>query len=280
MAKRHENHKIGSLGELHIARMFEELGYACSAISPDYGEDFFVFGESNGIIEPFKIFVQVRASSQADRRPSAWTEYEDPLTVRNWVLGNELVILVRHNFTTVTTRYCVPEEDILYWEIDPRRRVPLRCLHEFNSATVEELIWRARIRHYDRIVRITQPNEFEKSTWKDIPQFRLFVLELLFRLGFIDRRTGALVDEVYTLQFSLTMEMLQNHEDSPDMSAVEKARYAACCLIVLTRLKKVSGCPVGLSPFLLDKCAVLLTQLARHRRNEVLASQIATTEQP
>lgn len=37
MAKRHENHKVGSLGELHIARMFEELGYACSAISPDYG---------------------------------------------------------------------------------------------------------------------------------------------------------------------------------------------------------------------------------------------------
>jgi hypothetical protein len=108
----------------------------------------------------------------------------------------------------------------------------------------------------------------------------LFVLELLSRLCFIDRRTGALVDEIYTLQFSLTVGMLQDYEDSPNVSALEKARYAACSLIVLTRLQKVSGCPVGLSAFLLDQCAALIVQLVRHRRDEVLASHTATTEQP
>lgn len=44
----------------------------------------------------------------------------------------------------------------------------------------------ARIRHYDRILQITQP----KSTWQDVPHFRLFVLEFLSRLSFLDQGSG------------------------------------------------------------------------------------------
>ena len=73
MAIRHPNHGLGSRAELRIMTIFEELGYACSKITPDYGEDFFVFGESGGIIEPFKLFVQVKSSAQVDQVPSDWT---------------------------------------------------------------------------------------------------------------------------------------------------------------------------------------------------------------
>ena len=274
MAIRHPNHGLGSRAELRIMTIFEELGYACSKITPDYGEDFFVFGESDGIIEPFKLFVQVKSSAQVDQVPSDWTEYEDPLTVRNWVLANELMILVRHNHTSGETRYCVPEDDIVYWEIDPHEKVPLHCSTQFDADAARTLIWRARIRHYDRIVRITQPNHFEKSTWRDVPHFRLFVREFLSRLSFLDHGSGHLADDVFTLQLPLTLHMLQEeqYEDSPDMTALEKARYSACVLLVLTRLQKVSGCTVGLMPFFLDQCACLLVQLIHHRIDHELAS--------
>ncbi len=39
MAIRHPNHGLGSRAELRIMTIFEELGYACSKITPDYGED-------------------------------------------------------------------------------------------------------------------------------------------------------------------------------------------------------------------------------------------------
>jgi hypothetical protein len=96
-------------------------------------------------------------------------------------------------------------------------------------------------------VRITRPNHLEKSTWRDVPQFRLFVLEFLSSLSFIDHGSGHLADNVFTLQLPLTLHMLEHEqfEDLPDMTALEKARYSACVMLVLTRLQKVSGCPVG-----------------------------------
>lgn len=51
MAKRDNNHKTGSKGEWWARGTFENEGYACSAIDPDYGEDFFVFYESDGIMD-------------------------------------------------------------------------------------------------------------------------------------------------------------------------------------------------------------------------------------
>lgn len=273
MAKRDRNHKIGSRGEWWARGVFEDEGYACSSIDPDYGEDFFVFGESDGIIEPFKIFVQVKSSEQTDVYPSHWTVYEDPLTVRNWVLGNELVVLLRYNLSSKEAKYCIPEDDIHYWDIAPDKDVALNCSETFGQEQARELIWRARIRHYDRLARLTQPNHFEDLTWNDIPQVRLFILEFLSRLGFLDASGEYLTDEAYNTQLPLTLHLARDFEDSEDMSALQKGRYAACCLLVLTQLKGVSGHEIGLAKFFLDQCARLLMQLIKHRTETELARQ-------
>jgi hypothetical protein len=246
-------------------KVFEDLGYACTRITPDYGEDFFVHGEDSGVIEPFRIFVQVRASEQVDVHESDWTEYEDPWTVRKWVLGNELVVLVRHNFTSGVTRYCIPEESIVYWDIDPSKNVPVHCSLVFDPSVADELIWRARIRHYDRIVRITQPNAFEDLNWNEVPQFRLFALEFLTRLSLLDPTGSYLADEFYAKQLPLTLHLIEDCSDSEDMTAYQKAKYAACSLLILTRLREVCGFEIGLAPFFLDQCACVLVQLVRHR---------------
>ena len=57
------------------------------------------------------------------------------------------------------------------------------------------------------------------------------------------------------------------------MTALERARYSACVMLVLTRLKKVSGCTVGLTPFFLDQCACFLLQLIYHRIELELAAR-------
>ena len=53
MARNEKSQKIGRRGELDIRRMFEEEGFATAQINPDFGEDFFVFGEDESYIEPF-----------------------------------------------------------------------------------------------------------------------------------------------------------------------------------------------------------------------------------
>lgn len=278
MAKRDKNHKIGSRGEWWVRGVFEEEGFACSAIDPDYGEDFFVFGESRDIIEPFKIFVQVKTSEKTDTIPSDWTVYEDPLTVRNWVLGNDMVILVRYNLISREARYCVPEEDVIYWDITLDKPVALKCTEPFGREAASELIWCARIRHYDRLARLTQTNHFEDRTWNEVPQYRLFIFEFLVRLGFLDDSEGLVTDEIYISQFLLTLHMASDCEDSVDMTAFEKGRYAACLLLVLVRLRKVSGHEIGLAPFFLDQCACLLVQLILLRTEKELERQLESTE--
>ena len=48
---------------------------------------------------------------------------------------------------------------------------------ELTPNAIEEIMWKARIRYYDRLVRVTMPNEFEKS--KDVVEYKLFILELI-----------------------------------------------------------------------------------------------------
>ncbi|CAH1043798.1 DUF4365 domain-containing protein [Halomonas sp. TD01] len=267
MAKRTNNHKLGDLGELKVRMIFSEAGFAISEMSKDYGEDFFVFGEDAGVIEPFRIYVQVKTSEKNDQHKSDWTIYEDCLTVRNWIIGNDLTILVRHNKKSGEYKFCVPEDEVEYWNLPfiKDSDIAINCNENFDAEAAKKLMWMARIRHYDRIVKITQPNEMGEDTWNDIPKYRLFCLELLVRLKLMDPVNLHLNNETYLKLANIAGEMIDDHEDSEDMSAVEKSRYAASFLLVVDQLEKVSGYSVGMSQFLLDSCACLLVQLMFHR---------------
>lgn len=267
MAYRPIQHKIGNSGEKKLQSLINDLGFATSEISPDYGEDFFIFGEDNGLIEPFKIYVQVKTSDNYDKHASDWTIYEDPLTVRNWVIGNDFTVLVRYNRISQSIKYCIPEDDVNYWDIpvEDNTNVPLHCSTTWEDQSIHEIMWKARIRHYDRMFRITQPNNFEDIQWNEIHQFKLFCFEFLTRLGFIDEKEVYLKDDIYTVQLRLTIEMLEDYEDSDDMSAFDKSRYAACVLIILVELQKRSGVKVGMRPYFVDGCASLLVQFIHAR---------------
>jgi hypothetical protein len=269
MALRTKQHKIGSSGELALRSKIEELGFATSSIDPDYGEDFFVFGEDNGVIEPFKIYVQAKTSEKDDLNKSDWTIYEDALTVRNWVLGNDSTVLVRYNKKDGIFKYCIPEDQVTYWDLplDRSKEVALHCSDTLDDDAILRLMWHARIRHYERIVKITQPNNFEDFFWKDIPQFRLFCLEFLTRLGLMDENEPHLSDYAYTAQLPLKLKLIEECEfaSSDDMTILEKGTYSACMLLILNALREKSGHDIGLPAFFLDCCACLMVQLVRHR---------------
>ncbi|HDY8002492.1 TPA: hypothetical protein RQK74_004458 [Vibrio vulnificus] len=269
MAKRTSNHKLGDLGELKVRMMFSEAGFAVSDMSKDYGEDFFVFGEDSGVIEPFRIYVQVKASENDDQYKSDWTIYEDYLTVRNWVIGNDLTVLVRYNKKSGEYKFCIPEDEVEYWNLPfvQGGDVAINCNETFDIEATKKLMWIARIRHYDRIIKFTQPNEMGEDAWNDVPKYRLFCFELLVRLKIMDPVNPHLDNDIYLKLVHMAEEMVNDYEDSEDMSAIEKSRYAASLLLVVCQLEKVSGYSVGMSKFLLDSCACLLVQLMFHRED-------------
>lgn len=269
MALRPIQHKIGSSGELSLRSKIEGLGFATSKIDPDYGEDFFIFGEDNGVIEPFRIYVQAKTSEKDDQYKSDWTIYEDALTVRNWVLGNDFTVLVRYNKKDNVFKYCIPEEEVTYWDLplDRSKDAALNCSEILDDDAISKLMWKARIRHYERIIKITQPNDFEDISWKDIPQFRLFCFEFLIRLGLMDENEPHLSDFAYTAQLPLKLKLIEfcEFESSEDMTILEKGTYSACMMLILNALQEKSGHDIGLPTFFLDCCACLMVQLVDHR---------------
>ncbi len=260
MAKRSENHKLGDLGEQKVRLVFAEAGFAVSEISPDYGEGFFVFGEDKGVIEPFKIYVQVKASGKEDKYISDWTIYEDCLTVRNWIMENSLTVIIRYNERSGVYKYCIPEDEIEYWEIpfSEGGNVAIKCSENFDIDAARKLMWIARIRHYDRVVKITQPNEIDANVWDGMPKYQLFCFELLVRLKLIDSCDLRLRDEVYAKLLSMSEWLVEEYEDSDDMSAKDKSIYASCSLLIINRLEDISGCKIGMTRYLLDSCACLV----------------------
>lgn len=134
MAKNSKSQKIGRRGETAIWQVFEDLGYVCNKIADDCGEDFFVYGEDSSVIEPFKIFIQSKASEAFDKSPSDWTEYCDPFTVRNWILSNEMTVVIRVNLISHEIRYAVPENECEYWEINYEKNFPVQLLGSVRNS--------------------------------------------------------------------------------------------------------------------------------------------------
>lgn len=260
MAKNTKSQKIGRRGETTAWKIFEDLGYVCNDIPNDFGEDFFVLGEQDEIIEPFKIFIQVKASEEYEKNPSDWTEYCDPFTVRNWILSNELTVVIRTNLRSDESRYHVPEDECEYWTIDYTKNVPIRLETKFDHVAAQHLIWMARIRHYDRLVKLTVPNKFEAHYFEEIPRYRLFVLELLSRLNIID--ASGILDPAFLACYKEIFEdtATQIEEDAPDMTRHELIRYATCFQTIPLALYGVSKMKVGISPTLTDHCACVLVQ--------------------
>jgi len=237
------------------------LGYICNNITEDFGEDFFVYGEDDGIVEPFKIFVQAKGSKAWDRIPSDWTEYCDPFTVRNWILSNELTIVVRTNLRSGEARYAIPEDECEYWSIDYKTPFPVQLLTTFDDEAAERLIWVARIRHYDRLFRITVPNPFEVSQFQDVPRFRTFLLEFLVRLR-IFSGLPCFTEEFRSLYFHLFEEHKKTLSvpATSDMTEHERIRYATCFTAILLAIEMRSGLQLEVRPYFLDQLACLLVQ--------------------
>jgi hypothetical protein len=259
MAYRPQQHQTGDKAQEETLRAFVEHGFACNPIQNDYGEDFFVttHEETSNIVEPFRLFVQSKGTET--HNPTRWTEYVDALTVRNWVLGNELVIVIKRDLLTGEARFCIPEEDYEYFDLheflfkgSAPKRVPLNCCTPFDRNTPIQLLWRARLRHYERLIRMCLP---DNQQWRELPKAQLFSYELLSRLGMVEGDllpTRAFKDHYAAMP-------VQKFESEPGMSAAERDRFAKCCQIIIDRLAELAS-GYKLSKPCLEQLAIAMTR--------------------
>ncbi|KRA65316.1 hypothetical protein [Rhizobium sp. Root651] len=230
MAERTREHIIGDRGELRNMLTFAESGYASNKLEKDYGEDFFVVTHAagGGTVEPFRIFVQSKATDPATGVAARWTEYVDPLTVRNWLLGNEMVVVIKRDLRTNSARYCIPEEVYRYEDVheclfagETRKEFPITCDTNFTEETPDKLVWRARVRHYDRIIRLALPDD----EFRGRPAAEIYAMELALRLGLLDAHDQI---SIASLEHLNRLSNLEGDVKIPELTEDEKHDFIAC----------------------------------------------------
>jgi len=197
---------------------------------------------------------------------SDWTVYDiNTETIRNWIIANDMTIVIRYNLHDEKAYYCVPEDNLNYWDLeDIEKNTVLQCDIPFNKQEIEKIMWQARVRHYDRLVRLTMPNDFENNNWQGIPQFKLFIHKFLYRIKLVNE-DFSISDELFVKQSAMKAFLYNDmeFEDSEDMLAIDKALYASCTLMILGALEEHSGVKVGMKKFLVDQSSIVLFQLIK-----------------
>lgn len=261
MALRPREHIIGDRAEADVVAAFEYSGFACNEIRKDYGEDFFVVTheDTSGIVEPFRIFIQVKGTDPTRQENLRWTEYVDALTVRNWVLANEMVVVVKKHLESGEARYCIPEERIEYLDIvdqvranGPRAQMPVRCELPFTVSTPRELVKRARIRHYERLVCLCLPND---TVYRDLSRADMFAIEFMGRIGLLGNGEAT---EATVMRYRI-ITPAENYEDEPNMSANEKRAFEKSFRIVVDCIAEHSENQIVAVAFV-EHCAVILAR--------------------
>ena len=263
MSRRTREHIIGDRGEARTQLAFIDSGFACNEVEKDYGEDFFVVTHgSDGTVEPFRIFVQSKATEPSADAKARWTEYIDPLTARNWILGNEMVVVIKQDLTSRIARYCIPEEIYAYedvhdylFEAESARNFPIVCDQKFTRKTPSALVWRARVRHYDRLIRLALPTD----EFRGMPAADVYAMELAFRLGLIDT---PFQPSVASLDLLRRLSPIDGIEPEADMPEEDQQRYVACVRVTNDRMAQLAPtCPIATRT--LDLVAVALTRAYR-----------------
>lgn len=202
MPKRTQSHITADIAVTRVVSIFTGLGWACDTVEHDYGEDVFVQAAANGRVDPFRLWVQVKGTQDAEtlrnkRGDFVWRVSHDH--VLRWVRSLETVVVVLWDMKSDRGFWMKPHEDFSEWDCYATQRKSASLVfcedRLFDAASANAMMWRARVTHYALLVRQASSLEVEvlRQREKDphaFPNYRSRVptlaLDFLELIGFVD----------------------------------------------------------------------------------------------
>jgi hypothetical protein len=160
MPKRPHSHRVADQAVNRVESIFVNCGWACDRIQHDYGEDLFVQTALNDEVDPHRIFVQVKGTTDIQRFRNKRLAYSLGVPKRlalRWARSAELVVIVlwdvgRDRGVWASSLEFPPEQD---WQLVRGRsvRIKFRNNSPFNETQVRKLGWLARVWHLEKILQ-------------------------------------------------------------------------------------------------------------------------------
>src|SRR5216683_4741955 len=133
MPKRPKSHQIADTAVTRVSRVFHAAGFVCERNIGDYGEDLIVQPIHQDVVDPFKMYVQVKALGKGTRggarSRSNFTRTFPRDHIRKWIRSPELVIVA----------FWLERSDVIYFAVPARQWTEWR-LHEFPRSAIPIVI--------------------------------------------------------------------------------------------------------------------------------------------
>ncbi|MDE3067018.1 MAG: DUF4365 domain-containing protein [Verrucomicrobiota bacterium] len=251
MPKRTQSHVTADIAVTRVVSIFTELGWACQTVEHDYGEDVFVQSAVNESVDPFRLWVQVKETEDAEVLRNkegrfVWRVSHDH--VLRWIRSLETIVVVLWDIKTDRGYWVEPREEFTEWEcyLPDRKQASLLFSESklFDRAAANKLIWEARITHYSLLIALAKAMEFRilKAKEKDPnahSDFRnpihTLTLDLLRALDFIGK-DGVSSEERKKIE-GVAQRLVKDDPTLP----IKRARLSSLLLAILSHAHK--KCP-------------------------------------
>jgi hypothetical protein len=146
-------HVIGAQAAAAVGKIWVDAGAAVEEIRVDYGEDLSVQTALKGIVDPFRIWVQVKGKSRVapPRRGASRKVNISVAHAKKWNQSTEEVIVVIWDITSQTGWYAYPRRQIdvsrMFLSQDGQTTLEFEETSRFDKDAVREITWRCRMRN-------------------------------------------------------------------------------------------------------------------------------------
>ena len=194
------NHFLGRLALSNVTKICTEANWICEQIIEDYGEDLSIQMSFQGVIDSFRVWIQVKglsAGSYKKNKNGDRLVYFDRNHLNKWQKSIDLVIIVLYCPEDKTLRYCLPQDEFAekYFD-DPfgKRGQSLKFTEEnsFDIKSIKFLEWTARIRFYENLISIYIARELADQVFggKMTGASMKIAMQLAIDVGLVDRVDG------------------------------------------------------------------------------------------
>jgi hypothetical protein len=156
MPKRTDQQVVSDMALSRVRNVFSDCGWASEVVHNDYGEDLLVQTSYYGLMDSFKIWVQVKGTNDLEQFQTKKYGYSIRVSLEHafkWARSQDLVAVILWDVNTNRSLWGIPKDDLDEWSwrnFDSKSvRLRFRQGAPFDIAAAQKLCCEARIAHYN-----------------------------------------------------------------------------------------------------------------------------------
>ena len=256
MPQRSDSHIIADLALNQVRMICNRLHWACEVVHYDYGDDLLVQPSYQGIVEHFKIWIQVKGTRNIAKhrnREGNFSINVEPDNVLKWVRSKDLAFVVLWDVEKNVGFWNIPKWSVNQWDyyLLESKLIKLTFSQDdhFNEQQAVRIGWLARIDHYktllyDAIVRdddIQQIESAARSTKAGVYSHQslvpLITFDFLRLVGVISSDDAELFDKGYLTMYRNGIDTLSKEAD---LENPEQIKRMAATLALLSKVEDIA----------------------------------------